>query len=209
MPAALAKFGLAQRVTDFKDAEAGDIISFDRKLGNRSAHSVVFLSFINKEQQEVTASNENTVVGFKYFSSQSPKWNKYPGGLGVRWAYFYGKMCPFADVQSENSCEDLSASADDNMHPVQKEGKPRDCCVIGPEGLHIGRVLAPPYWSFKKAHASLIRQYASLKTHVTEFLQNRENLTIQTEPEKNGAITLEAPQTVAPVHTKFDGKSTD
>lgn len=80
---ALKKAGMGSNISRFKDSLPGDFINFDRI--NRTGHSVVFLSFIDKKGNVIQKYDEKKVVGFQYFTS-----NKSTKGVGIRNGYFDG-----------------------------------------------------------------------------------------------------------------------
>jgi hypothetical protein len=57
--AAVEKYGLGRRITNFEEAEAGDFIDFSRENG--TGHAAIFLNWIRENGQ---------IVGFEYWSSQ-------------------------------------------------------------------------------------------------------------------------------------------
>ncbi len=184
MSIALEKFGLGDDGVKFEDARPGDLISFDRDrittTGKKkgSGHSVVFLSFLTRDQKEVSKYVPNQVVGFKYFSAQSSE----PAGLNERWAYFKGEMCPFAEGEkpptksTSSYCPDaISSSANRSKFPRLKAGTRRDCCVIrrGPDGPRVGRVFTPVYWHFEAKRKEVQQDEEELKAAVGEYMRAR------------------------------------
>ncbi len=116
---AIAHFGLGQHVA-FKDLKAGGFININRTTG--SGHSVTFLSFIDKQGNDVAEYNDS-VVGFRYFGSQGHG-EVGKGGFSFRHAFFSKYGCP--DV------------------PYQ-----RDCNVILSDDqrlLNVGEILDPKLW---------------------------------------------------------------
>ena len=85
-------FGTADALRNFKMGEnipfrgllPGSFINFRRRNG--TAHAVVFLSYIDETGREYETWNE-TVIGFRYFSSQGG-YDVGQGGLDYRYAIF-------------------------------------------------------------------------------------------------------------------------
>jgi hypothetical protein len=184
MSVALEKFGLGERDIKFEEALAGDVIGFDRDLdkldgGKKpSGHSVIFLSFLTRDQKEISKYIPGKVVGFKYFSSQSSQ----PAGLSERWAYFKGEMCPFVEGKKKPAkptsgyCADaISTGANRAKFPKLKGEQTPDCCVIreGRNGPRVGRILSPRYWTFAAKQAEVRQQEKMVRAHVEEYMETR------------------------------------
>jgi hypothetical protein len=189
---AFENFGLGYRI-EFKDVKPGDVISLDREHVNRegkerfSGHSVVFLGFLDRNQKLQKVYNSQSIVGFKYFSSQG---TKEDGGLDERWAYFKGKMCPFvagyqlpSDLRYGGCADAVDTPENRSANPPQISGQKRDCCIKrdGPDGLRVARLLSPSLWSFKKAMDSIKKRDAELQEHVREFIERRKTSSVQIE----------------------------
>jgi hypothetical protein len=202
---AFEKFGFGYRI-EFKDAQPGDVITLDRALINKdgrerfSGHSVIFLGFVNRNQQLQKTYDADSVVGFKYFSSQG---TLSDGGLGERWAYFKGMLCPFVsgyqlpDDPKHGGCVDAIDSAENrSQNPAQTPGQKRDCCVKrdGPDGLRVARLLSPSAWSFKTAQASMAKKYVKLQHDIDEFIQNRKKSSVRIGLIAKGTSLLEVKQ---------------
>jgi hypothetical protein len=133
---AFEKFGIGRQL-DFTDLKPGDFLSFDR--GNGGGHSVIFISFLDKNYNELSAYSAN-VVGFKYYSSQST----YVPGFAYRWAFFQG-------ADGGNVCRIA------NTHPE----KARDCFGGGVVRSSVrgrgGRLHMPSQWQAGPA-ANAVRQ---------------------------------------------------
>lgn len=80
---ALVHFGMGETVP-FESLRPGSFINLNRTSG--TGHAVVFLSFIDIEGNELDTWDES-VVGFKYFSSQGG-YDVGAGGLDYRYAVF-------------------------------------------------------------------------------------------------------------------------
>jgi hypothetical protein len=196
MPKALAKFGLGEE-KDFKEALAGDVITFDRDLVNAqgkeafSGHSVIFLAFLTRDQREVKKYSDGDIVGFKYFSSQGEN----PGGLGERWAYFKGQMCPFSRnyFPKTKICKDGEVTEENKSRfPALKTG-PRDCCVkrSGPDGVRVGRVLMPQLWSYRAKQAEVANEDREIQRRFKEYVALRKKANERLKLVANGAVVLE------------------
>jgi hypothetical protein len=210
MANALEKFGIGQRV-EFSKARPGDIISFDR-TNDRSdnthtygGHSVVFLAYLDRNQDEVAPFDRNKVAGFKYFSSQG---GDESGGLGERWAYFKG-FCPVREkyklpLKPLDPKADFRAGCADRIDndenrakgPLEKSDRsPTDCCLNkpgDPDGPRVGRLFSPARWTFKSAFPSIRRDYADVQTHIKEFTSKRESALVVAKALAVGAVALEA-----------------
>jgi hypothetical protein len=202
---AFEKFGLGYRI-EFKDAQPGDVITLDRALTNKegkersSGHSVIFLGFVNRNQELQEAYEADSVVGFKYFSSQG---TLSDGGLGERWAYFKGKMCPFVfgyqvpDDPKHGGCADAVDSAENrSKNPALIPDQKRDCCIKrdGRDGLRVARLLSPSLWSFKTAQALMADKYVQLQHAIADFIQNRRKSSVRIGLIAKGTSLLEAKQ---------------
>jgi hypothetical protein len=189
---AFENFGLGYRI-EFKDARPGDVITLDREYVNKdgkerySGHSVVFLGFVDRNQKLQKVYNPQSVVGFKYFSSQG---KKEDGGLDERWAYFKGKMCPFfagyqlPDEPEHGGCADAVSSPENrSTNPAQLPGQKRDCCIKrdGRDGLRVARLSSPLLWSFKQAQASVSKTHAKLQEDIKEFMERRKSSSVRIE----------------------------
>jgi hypothetical protein len=196
MPKALAKFGLGEEI-DFKEARAGDVITFDRDVVNMqgreafSGHSVIFLAFLTRDQRAVDEYKDGDIVGFKYFSSQGEN----PGGLGERWAYFKGEMCPFSPNYSPKTkiCKDQEVTeANRSRFPALLTG-PRDCCVkrSGPNGVRVGRILMPNLWSYSTKQAEIANEDREIQQRFKEYIALRKKENERLKLAANGAVVLE------------------
>ena len=118
---ALINFGMGERAV-FEKLTPGSFVNINRTT--KTGHAVTFLAFINAKG-EIQPEYNDTVIGFKYFSSQG-KATPGDGGLDYRYAVFSKFGCP------------------DNM-PYK-----RDCNVIysaDQRMLNTGLMLAPKYWT--------------------------------------------------------------
>lgn len=118
---ALANFGMGVKVP-FESLKPGSFVNINRTT--KTGHAVVFLNFINAKGEEQAQYND-TVVGFRYFSSQG-RATAGDGGFDYRYAVFSKFGCP------------------DNM-----PGK-RDCNVIYSANqtyLNTGMMMSPKYWT--------------------------------------------------------------
>ena len=117
---ALINFGMGER-TVFEKLKPGSFVNINRD--NRTGHAVTFIGFINKTGAMQPQYND-TVVGFKYFSSQGGS-AAGAGGFDYRYAVF-----------SKFGCLEM---------PYK-----RDCGVIystDQRMLNTGAMLHPKYWT--------------------------------------------------------------
>ncbi|PIU17618.1 MAG: hypothetical protein COT18_13020 [Elusimicrobia bacterium CG08_land_8_20_14_0_20_59_10] len=117
---ALINFGMGERRL-FEDLKPGDFVNINRTT--RTGHAVTFLDFIN-DKGEIQPEYNDTVVGFKYFSSQGRK-EEGLGGFDFRYAVFSSFGCPEMPYK-------------------------RDCNVIYSTDqvyLNTGVMLSPKYWT--------------------------------------------------------------
>ena len=185
---------------DFKSAKAGDFATFDRTNDTRSGaqkysgHSVVFLGFVNRNQELVDSYNDRTVVGFKYFSSQG-------SGMGERWAYFRG-FCPvragydLPDNPAQAGCKDRIDNAQNRAaNGMEKPGQITDCClnkITASDGPRVGRLFSPARWTYTASQQRIAQDYAALKARIDEFVRNRANASVRLNLIARGAVALEA-----------------
>jgi hypothetical protein len=112
-------------------------------------------------------------------------------------AYFKDIMCPYADGYQLPGCADaVSSQTNRNRFPAQKSGKPRDCCVkrAGSDGLRVGRLWAPPRWTYGASQKRVATEYADLEKQVLEYVRRREKMRIALTLLAKGAVALEAKQ---------------
>lgn len=125
---ALSKLGIGEEKT-FDRLLPYDFINLNRE---HSGHSAVFISYLDKDYNELT-SYSSKVAGFKYFSAQGN--GKPDAGFAFRYAFFEG-FCP----------------------PLSR-GKPRDCGVIKKiDNLALldgGELWAPAEWKIEEAQNKL------------------------------------------------------
>ncbi|KAA0078527.1 hypothetical protein [Tardiphaga sp. P9-11] len=144
---AFDKFGIGQKL-DFPDLRPGDFLSFDR--GNNSGHSVIFISYLDKEYNELK-NFSSEVAGFKYYSSQGSG----VAGFAYRWAFFTG-----SDGKGVCSSPDT--------HP----SKFRDCFGGGVQKHYVanrgGRVNMPQKWHVKESSEQLVATLEAVLTPVIE-----------------------------------------
>jgi hypothetical protein len=122
---ALVNFGMGERVS-FEELKPGGFVNINRN--NRTGHAVTFLAYIDRNGNEYKTYNDS-VIGFKYFSAQG-KYAIGSGGFEKIYAIFSKYGCP------------------------SMPGKKRDCGVIYSKKrsyLNTGHMLAPKFWSAKKA----------------------------------------------------------
>jgi hypothetical protein len=191
MSIALQQFGLGEAFISFKEAIPGDVITFDRTRG--PGHSVIFLSFLTRDEREIPRARKGDVVGrdivgFKYFSAQKFQ----PEGLTERWAYFTE---PLKEASKE---------------------KPRDCCVVMDKenGPRVGRVLMPQYWSrFERRQKEVKANEDKLKAAVKDYLEIVSRRGAMLKLYAKGAVALEkekgadhdlATNYISRVKSKFD-----
>ncbi len=132
---ALINFGMGER-TAFEKLKPGSFVNINRN--NRTGHAVTFLGFINNTGAMQQQYND-TVVGFKYFSSQGGS-AAGSGGFDYRYAVFSKFGCP--DMPYKRDC-DVIYSTDQKM-------------------LNTGMMLHPKYWK----HTALPAAPASSKETV-------------------------------------------
>jgi hypothetical protein len=94
---ALTNFGMGEQV-QFERLRPGAFINFNRVTG--TGHAVTFISFIDKDGNELADYNAATVVGFKYFSAQGK--GEPDGGLDYRYGIFEGHEC--TDMPGKKDC---------------------------------------------------------------------------------------------------------
>jgi len=119
---ALINFGMGQRVK-FESLKPGSFVNINRTTN--TGHAVVFINYLNNKGEEQNYYNDS-VIGFKYFSSQGGS-EAGKGGFSYRYAIFSKYGCP-------------ALSGD----------KQRDCNVIYSENqkyLNTGMMLSPKNWS--------------------------------------------------------------
>ena len=116
---AVTAFGMGMNVP-FKELRPGSVANINRE---KTGHAVVFLSFLDKNCQEVQTYNDN-VIGFKYYSSQG---NETNGGFDYRYLHFY-------DTSFARNCP---GSTD-----VAKYAKPEDQVI-----LNTGMIYHPKHWT--------------------------------------------------------------
>jgi hypothetical protein len=208
MGIALEKFGLGETVK-FEDARPGDLVSFDRTVTRYDpvskkdesvgghGHSVIFLSFLTKDQEEAPKYSRD-VRGFKYFSVQESA----PAGLGTRWAYFKD-FCPYTPERKK--LDDGNRYCEESLDNEKNRaaGKPRladnhvsDCCIVrtGRDGVRLGRVLMPEdYWKrYEEKQQQVKAQLAQIKVeeqkNIEELLKKNEMLKLYAK----GAVAIEA-----------------
>ncbi|OGS14409.1 MAG: hypothetical protein A2285_08910 [Elusimicrobia bacterium RIFOXYA12_FULL_57_11] len=117
---ALINFGMGQR-TVFEELKPGSFVNINRTT--KTGHAVVFLNYINAAGEPQPAYND-TVVGFKYFSSQG-RATAGDGGFDYRYAVFSKFGCPYMPYK-------------------------RDCNVIysiDQKMLNTGTMTSPKYWT--------------------------------------------------------------
>ena len=202
MAYAIEKFGIGQKI-DFKTAKPGDIVTFDRTNDTRSGtpkysgHSVVFLGFVNRNQDLTETYDERSVVGFKYFSSQG---SRETGGLAERWAYFRG-MCPVRvgyqlpdDIHAAGCSDRVDNARNRAANGVEKAGQINDCCldkVTPSSGPRVGRLFSPVRWTYAASQQRIAQDYASLRDRIQEFVRNRGNASVRLMLIARGAVALE------------------
>jgi hypothetical protein len=201
MASAFEKFKIGRHVP-FEEAKPGDIISFDREndrsdgLESRGGHVVVFLGFLDRNQNLVKPFDQK-VVGFKFFSSQG---DETSGGLGERWAYFKG-FCPVVrgyKLPVKEAGKPLRAGCKDRIYnaqsPEQKTPGPTDCCLVksGENGPRVGRLSSPVSWGYKSVQTDMEEKYQDLKDRLKVFARNREKDLFNTRVLATGAVALEA-----------------
>lgn len=211
MAKAIERWGVGERIK-FQNARPGDIITFDRTNDRidgshaSSGHSVVFLGFLDRNQNILDKYDASKVVGFKYFSSQGSQGTENPGGLGERWAYFKG-FCPvrpgyhLPPVQYKNNtrvdkgcAERVDNTQNRARRPLEKSGQPGDCClnpVNDAYGPRVGRVLSPPKWSIESARPRIEKEYEALQERIREFVKNRARAGERVALLANGAVAWE------------------
>jgi len=96
MADALTNLGMGEKHS-VERWKPGDFVNFNRTNG--TGHGVVFVSYIDKNGQELPAFGDD-VVGFKYFSSQGKLTS---GGLGYRYAFF-APLCPILPSDKKRDC---------------------------------------------------------------------------------------------------------
>jgi len=121
---ALINFGMGKRVP-FEKLTSGSFVNINRT--NKTGHAVTFIGFINANGKIQEAYN-NSVIGFKYFSSQG---KAESGGFDYRYAVFSKFACP-ETLPYKRDCN-VIYSANQNL-------------------LNTGMMMAPAYWT----HTSLI-----------------------------------------------------
>jgi hypothetical protein len=214
MAKAIERWGVGERIK-FQDARPGDIISFDRTNDRidgshtYSGHSVVFLGFLDRNQEILDKYDASKVVGFKYFSSQGSQKAQYPGererrvypgGLGERWAYFKG-FCPVqpgyqlpSDLRYKGCAEKVDNAQNRARRPLEKSERPGDCClnaVNDAYGPRVGRFLSPPKWSVESARPRIEKEYNALDERIREFVKNRARAGERVALLANGAVAWE------------------
>ena len=208
MADAIVKFGMGRRV-DFAKAKPGDIISFDRENdrldGSKTygGHAVVFLGYLDSNQNKIDVYNRNKVVGFKYFSSQGVGRS---GGLGERWAYFKG-FCPVREnyqlpPKPLNPKDRFAAGCADRVDNEanrakgawEKTNQKTDCCVKNArgDGPRVGRLFSPQDWKFKSVYPAIKKDYEEVQTHIKEFSSKRESALAVAKALAIGTVALEA-----------------
>jgi len=128
---AFERYGIGHKLA-FKDMFPGAFLNLNRTNGG--GHAVVFLSFIDKNGDDLN-NYSSDVAGFRYFSSQG-KADRPGGGLGYRWAFFSDKGCP-----------------------KLTDGRKRDCGVRRSEENGIlagGYVSIPTSWDREKANSAIL-----------------------------------------------------
>lgn len=121
---ALEQFGLGEQ-KNFSQLISGDFVNFSRVNG--SGHAVVFMGFINSDNQDAVLFDKN-VIGFKYFSAQGK--GKPDAGFAYRYAYFDGNC------------------------PQPTAGRSRDCGVIRSDNkvlFNAGSMYHPMMWKIESA----------------------------------------------------------
>ncbi len=127
---ALINFGMGERVP-FEKLRPGDFVNINRTT--KTGHAVTFIGYINKTGAVQQAYNDS-VVGFKYFSSQG-RAEQGQGGFDYRYAVFSKFGCP------------------------EMPGK-RDCNVIystDQKMLNTGSMLVPALWTHVIPQASSVQ----------------------------------------------------
>ncbi len=124
---ALVNFGMGERRT-FENLEPGDFVNINRTT--KTGHAVTFIGYID-QAGKILPKYDDTVIGFKYFSSQG-RAAAGEGGLDYRYAVFSKFGCPAMPYN-------------------------RDCNVIystDQKMLNTGAMLAPKYWTGVMPQAS-------------------------------------------------------
>jgi len=117
---ALINFGMGER-TPFDQLKPGSFVNINRTT--KTGHAVTFLGYINAKG-ELQAEHNDTVIGFKYFSSQG-RITAGDGGFDYRYAVFSKFGCPEMPYK-------------------------RDCNIIyslEQRMLNTGTMLSPKYWT--------------------------------------------------------------
>jgi len=175
---ALERFRIGSQIT-FLELRPGDFVNFNRTNG--TGHAAVFLSYIDRKGDDVSAYDENRVAGFRYFSAQGA--NKPDGGLDYRWAYF------------------------SNFCPLPNASRPRDCGVIrnfSERYLNAGFMYSPERWPDYKVTVARIRN-TLLTTAIKNsggFVLKSDELIASVEKQLN-AVVQESPA------VNFNGLTTD
>jgi len=140
---ALINFGMGER-TAFEDLKPGSFVNINRD--NATGHAVTFINFIDKAGN-IQAEYNQSVVGFKYFSSNGGPAGQ--GGLGYGNAVFRQHGCPLIPGRD---CG-VIYSTDQNM-------------------LNTGTMLLPKHWDHSAVDALAARSGKVADTVLNEAFFN-------------------------------------